>query len=112
MRAIAVNGEAVGGIGLTLGAPGDVHRKTAELGYWLGEDYWGRGIMAEAISAICSYGFSHYGLLRIFAEPYATNTGSRRVLEKCGFVLEGILCNHVIKGGQVLDACMYARLPE
>jgi ribosomal-protein-alanine N-acetyltransferase len=110
-RAIAVNGEAVGSIGLTLGS--DVYRRSAELGYWLAEAFWGKGIMTEAVRRLCAEAFARFDIVRIFAEPYTYNTGSRRVLEKAGFTLEGIMRNGVTKRGKVLDYCMYALLrPE
>ena len=87
MRAIAVNGRAAGSI--SVARKDDVYEKSAELGYWLAEDYWGRGIMAEAVRQICREAFDRFDILRIFAEPFAENLGSRRVLEKAGFVCEG-----------------------
>jgi ribosomal-protein-alanine N-acetyltransferase len=110
-RAIAVAGEAVGSIGISLGA--DVYRRSAELGYWLAEDFWGKGIMTEAVKRLCAEAFARFDIVRIFAEPYAHNTGSRKVLEKAGFTLEGIMRNGVTKRGSVIDYCMYALLkPE
>lgn len=104
-RAIVVDGEAVGSIGIFL--KDDVYCKSAELGYWLGESFWGKGIMSEAVKQLCAQGFECYDLVRIFAEPYAHNTGSRRVLEKAGFALEGILKKSVYKNGTIFDSCMY-----
>lgn len=110
-RAVAIGGEAVGSIGLVLGS--DVYRKSAELGYWLSEDFWGKGIMTEAVRRICAEAFARFDIVRIYAEPYANNTGSRKVLEKAGFTLEGIMRNGVTKRGKVIDFCMYALLkPE
>jgi ribosomal-protein-alanine N-acetyltransferase len=105
-RAIVVDGEAVGSIGVFV--KDDVYCKSAELGYWLGEPFWNKGIMTEAISRICSEAFKKYDIVRIFAEPFAVNIGSRRVLEKSGFTLEGILKNSVCKNGVIIDSCMYA----
>ena len=85
--AIATPTEAIGGIGLRLGV--DVHRKTAELGYWLGEPFWGRGIVSEALAAFTRYAFETFDLQRIYAEPFADNAASVRVLEKAGFTCEG-----------------------
>lgn len=82
-RAIEVEGEAVGSIGLFL--QDDVYCKSAELGYWLAESFWNCGIMSRAIAEICQIAFHSYDIVRIFAEPFATNLGSRRVLEKMGF---------------------------
>jgi Acetyltransferases, including N-acetylases of ribosomal proteins len=108
MRAICVGGDAVGGIGITLGS--DVYRKRAELGYWLAEPYWGRGIMPRAVREMCAYAFQTYGLVRIFATPYAYNAASCRVLEKAGFACEGRMRNSAYKSGKVLDTFMYALL--
>jgi [ribosomal protein S5]-alanine N-acetyltransferase len=108
--AIATESEAVGCIGLRLGV--DVHRKTAELGYWLGEPYWSRGMMSEAVAAFTTEAFHHYDLVRIFAQPFASNTASIRVLEKTGFTCEGRLRANVLKDGKILDSFLYAKLHE
>lgn len=105
-RAIVIEGEAVGGIGLIRGS--DVYCKTAEIGYWLGRAFWGRGIMSEAVKAICEYGFRSFDVVRIYAGAFARNAGSRRVLEKNGFILEGIHKKNVYKNGEYDDSCMYA----
>ena len=104
--AIDIGGEAVGSIGVFLKE--NVYRKSAEIGYWLGEPFWGQGIITEAIRQICGIAFQKFDIVRIFAEPYAYNTGSRRALEKAGFVLEGILKNSVCKNGEIFDSCIYA----
>lgn len=109
-RAIVVDGEAVGGIGVFLGS--DVYRRSAELGYWLGEPFWRRGIMSAAVKALCREAFSAFDIVRIHAEPYARNLGSRGVLEKAGFTLEGTLRQSVWKNGELLDSCIYALLKE
>jgi len=106
--AIATAEEAIGSIGLSPNQ--DVHRLTAEMGYWLAEPYWGKGIMSEAVARCADYGFETFGLLRIYAEPYAHNGASCRVLEKAGFALEGRLRSSVIKDGQILDQFMYAKV--
>lgn len=108
--AIEVGGRAVGSIGAF--RQGNIHRRTAELGYYLAEEYWGRGIMTEAVTQLCDKLFAETDILRIFAEPFAHNIGSRRVLEKSGFQLEGILKNNAVKNGRVLDMAMYARTRE
>jgi len=108
--AIATQEEAIGGIGVTLNQ--DVHRLTAEMGYWLGEPYWGRGLMTEAVSKFAEYVFEKFQLMRVYAEPYDNNLGSCRVLEKAGFVLEGRLRSSVIKDSQVLDQLLYARVRQ
>jgi [ribosomal protein S5]-alanine N-acetyltransferase len=104
---IEIDGAASGGIGLRLGQ--DVHRHTAELGYWLGEKFWQRGIMSEAVAALTDYGFENFPLHRIYAVPKANNPASARVLEKAGFVLEGRLRKNVIKDGEILDSLLYAK---
>jgi RimJ/RimL family protein N-acetyltransferase len=108
--AIATREEAIGAIGITPNA--DVHRLTAEMGYWLAEPFWGKGIMTETVSKFTDYAFEHFGLVRIYAEPYAYNTASCRVLEKAGFVLEGRLKSSVIKDGVITDQMLYARIRE
>ena len=104
--AITVNNKAVGGIGLTLGE--DIERISAEVGYWLGEKYWGKGITSSALEGISDYAFKELGLRRIFAKPLEHNSASRRVLEKTGFVLEGILQKSVIKEGKIYNQALYA----
>ncbi len=106
--AIDLDGQAVGSIGLRLNT--DVHRFTAELGYWLGRPFWGRGIMTQAVAALTDYGFETLGLQRIYAEPFAHNTASARVLEKTGYVLEGRLRHRMVKEGEVLDQLLYAKI--
>jgi len=108
--AVATESEAIGVIGLTLGE--DVHRFTAELGYWLGEPFWGRGVMTDAVRVVVEYGFSQLGLLRIYAEPYVGNVGSARVLEKAGFELEGRMRANVFKNARVLDQLLYSVVNE
>ena len=107
--AIALPSEAIGCIGLQLGR--DVHRKTAELGYWLGEPFWGRGIMSEAVAELTRWAFEAFDLERIFAEPFANNPASMRVLERAGFVCEGRLRSSVFKDGRCLDSFLFARVP-
>lgn len=109
--AIATKSDAIGSIGLMPGQ--DVHRFTAELGYWLAEPFWGMGIMTEAVKALSEYALHELGFCRIYAEPYTTNPASARVLEKSGFVLEGTMRASVFKDDRVLDQFLYARVnPE
>lgn len=105
-RAIEVDGKAVGSIRIFVGS--DVYRRSAELGYWLAEEYWGKGIMTEAVREICEEAWNRFDVVRIYAEPFARNAGSRKVLEKAGFVLEGVMKQGVFKNGETLDYCMYA----
>lgn len=109
-RAIVVEGVVAGSIGVFVQT--DVYEKSAELGYWLSEEYWGQGIMTAAVRQICREAFARFDLLRIYAEPFAHNRGSRRVLEKAGFTCEGTMRNGVFKNGQVHSYCMYALLRE
>ena len=109
-RAIIIEGRAAGSIGVFV--RNDVYEKSAELGYWLAEKHWGRGVMTEAVRQICREAFDRFDILRIFAEPFAENLGSRRVLEKAGFVCEGTMRMGVYKNGRVQSYCMYALLRE
>ncbi len=104
---IEVDGAAVGGIGIHLGR--DVHRRTAELGYWLAEELWGRGVVTEAVEAFSDFCLENFRLRRIYAEPFANNPASARVLAKAGFIFEGRLRNNVVKDGKILDSLLYAR---
>lgn len=100
-RAILADGHVVGSIGIFLRESG-----TAELGYWLGEPNWSRGIMTQAAVTLCQEAFSRFSVSRIFATPYAYNTGSRRVLEKSGFHFEGLTESCGCSKG---DVCMYVK---
>jgi RimJ/RimL family protein N-acetyltransferase len=104
--AIEAGGEAVGGIGFVLHE--DVERCSAEIGYWLGEAVWGRGIATAAVRAATAYAFPTYRLTRVYAVPFARNRASCRVLEKAGYVLEARLRRSAIKDGLVLDQLLYA----
>ena len=104
--AIDVRGEAVGGIGLELGR--DIERRSAALGYWLGEEFWGRGIVTAAVQAVTRYGFETLDLTRIFAVPFVSSFGSTRVLEKCDYVQEGTMRRSAVKEGVVIDRILYA----
>jgi RimJ/RimL family protein N-acetyltransferase len=108
--AIATRREAIGGIGLEMGT--DVYRMTAELGYWLGEPFWGRGIMSEAVVRFSAWAFEHIELHRIWASVFADNAASVRVLEKAGFEYEGRLRASAFKNGRVLDQFLYARVKD
>ncbi len=104
--AIDVDGKAVGSIGAFRQA--NIHARTAELGYYVAEEYWGKGIMTDAVKQLCEKVFAETDILRIFAEPFAYNIGSRTVLKKAGFCFEGILKNNAVKNGQVIDMALYA----
>lgn len=90
-RAIFYDDKPVGVISLTLGE--DVYAKSAEIGYWLAEPYWGKGIMTAAVKQTCRIAFGQYNLARLFADVYSYNKKSCKVLEKCGFEMEGVLKN-------------------
>ncbi len=108
--AIATQSEAIGGIGLEFGD--DVHRFTAELGYWLGEPFWGRGIVTDAVRRFTAWAFEHLTVHRIHAAVFAGNEASVRVLEKAGFECEGRLRASVFKNGRILDQLLYAKIKE
>jgi RimJ/RimL family protein N-acetyltransferase len=104
--AIAVDGAAVGGIGISRLT--DIERVSAEIGYWLGEPFWGRGLMTAAVGAMTGWAFDTLPIHRIFAVPFAANVGSCRVLEKAGYRLEGRLRRSALKDGIVQDQVLYA----
>ncbi len=109
--AIEVGGHVAGGIGYTL--HGDVERIAAEVGYWLGAEFWGRGIATAAVRAVTELAFAtHPELERLYAVPYASNPASARVLQKAGYRLEGTLRRSVVKDGRVLDQWMYSIVRE
>jgi [ribosomal protein S5]-alanine N-acetyltransferase len=104
--AIEVEGKAVGGIGLL--HKEDVYRINMEIGYWLGEDYWNRGIMTEAVMAMTETGFDRPLVSRIYGAVFGHNKASMRILEKCGYVPEAVNRLSVIKNGIIEDEYIYA----
>lgn len=106
--AITADDKVIGSIGIF--RQGNIHRLTAELGYYIAEEYWGNGIMTEAVQQICRHVFSNSDIVRIYAEPFAYNSASCRVLEKAGFQCEGTLRKNAVKNGKVVDMKMYSRL--
>jgi len=108
--AIASPEEAIGGIGLQLGE--DIYRRTAEIGYWLGEPFWGMGIATRALETMTNYAFSQFDLDRVQAEVFEWNLASARVLEKAGYCLEGRLRQRVTKAGKTIDCFLYAKIRE
>ena len=108
--AIVIDGQAVGGIGITVGS--DIYEKSAELGYWLGEDYWGKGIMTKAVKQMVQLSFQNRNIIRLYATVFSHNLGSCRLLEKNGFELEGVLKKAVYKNGHLYDSKLYALLRE
>ena len=107
---IDIGGQAVGCISVTKGK--DVYSKSAEIGYWLGQEYWGHGIVTRAVKQICSEAFEKLDIVRIHAEIFASNLGSRAVLVKSGFVQEGVLRSAVFKNGRIQDALAFALIKQ
>ena len=106
LSAIEVDGRAAGGIGVTLGE--GTYIKSAEFGYWLGEPYWGRGIMTEAVKRVVPYVMEHFDLIRLESPVFEWNPASMRVLERSGFVREGVARASGFKDGQIFDRMIYA----
>lgn len=104
--AIVVDGAAVGAIGLVLRE--DVFRRSAEIGYWLGEAFWGRGIVTEAVRAVTDYAFETFDLCRVYAGVFEWNPASMRVLEKAGYEFECRMKKSVTKDGETIDEFIYA----
>lgn len=106
--AIEHDGELAGGIGLILN--GDVYIKSAEVGYWIGEPFWGRGIATEALRQMVEYTFCYFDIVRLYAEVFEQNKASMRVLEKNGFYLEGVRRKAVFKNDQLMDDYIWVLL--
>jgi ribosomal-protein-alanine N-acetyltransferase len=110
LLAIEVDGGAVGGVGIH--PLDDVYRKTAEIGYWLAEPYWGRGIVTGAVRAIVPVAFERFAIVRLQAGIFPNNPASIRVLEKCGFTREAVHHNAITKNGVVMDEVLFVRFRE
>jgi RimJ/RimL family protein N-acetyltransferase len=108
--AITLDDKVIGSIGVF--RQENIHYRTAELGYYIGEKYWGNGYMTEAVKQACGFVFENSDIIRIYAEPFAYNTGSCRVLEKAGFVYEGTLRSNAYKNGNIIDMKMYALVKQ
>lgn len=108
--AITVDEKVIGSIGAFRQA--NIHWRTAEVEYYLAEPYWGQGLGTSAIKQLCQYIFEQTDILRIFAEPFAYNIASCRILEKSGFLCEGVLRKNAVKNGEIIDMKMYARIKE
>jgi RimJ/RimL family protein N-acetyltransferase len=104
--AITLDDKVIGSIGVF--RCDNIHYRTAEMGYYIGEKYWGNGYMTSAVKQMCKYIFDNTDIIRIFAEPFAYNTASCRVLEKVGFTYEGLLRSNALKNGNIVDMKMYA----
>jgi RimJ/RimL family protein N-acetyltransferase len=103
--AIEVEGSAVGGIGIVLNS--DVERIAVEIGYWLGERYWGRGIMTSAVNEMIDYAFANFSIIKIYAPVFDFNIASQRVLLKVGFEKEAVLKQAAIKNNKIIDLHYY-----
>lgn len=108
--AISVDDKVVGSICAL--RQSNIHWRTAEIGYYVAEPYWGQGIGTSAVKQLCEYIFQNTNIIRIFAETFAYNTGSCRILEKCGFECEGVLRKNAVKNNAVVDMKMYSILKE
>jgi len=106
--AIEYGDEAVGGVGFLIGR--DIARISAEMGYWLSEEFWGQGIATRAVTAMSDWAFENYKLTRVFAMAFAHNAASIRVLEKAGFEREGMLRRSAVKNGVVVDQVLFAKV--
>ena len=100
----------VGGIGVVL--KDDIYCRNAEIGYFLGEKHWGKGITTEAVRQFIAYVFRTFDVDRIFAPTFDYNRGSQRVLEKNGFILEGKFRKSIFKNGRFYDEYVYSLLKE
>jgi len=107
IKAVLYKGALAGSIGLHL--QNDISRKNAELGYWLAEPFWGKGIMTEAVKSMTDWGFKHLDINRIFARPFGHNIASQKVLEKAGYQLEAQIKEGFFKNGRFVDELIYAR---
>lgn len=103
---IEYNGQFAGGIGYHPGK--DIERCNAEIGYWLGEPFWGKGLATQAVKLLVEKVKATGQFTRLFAMPFAANQGSRRVLEKAGFTLDAVLSRAAVKNGQIKDICIYS----
>ena len=108
--AITFNDAVVGSIGVF--RKDNIHFRTAEMGYYIAEPFWGKGIGSSAVKQICRYIFERTNIIRIFAEPFAYNTASCRILEKNGFKCEGTLRSNAEKNGNILDMKLYSLIKE
>jgi RimJ/RimL family protein N-acetyltransferase len=108
--AIIADNQLVGNFGITTKT--DIYRKNIEIGYFIAESQWGKGIATKSIKAATSYAFGHFDIIRVYAESFADNIGSRRALEKAGFKLEATLKKNIIKNEIIKDSCIYSVLRE
>jgi ribosomal-protein-alanine N-acetyltransferase len=106
--AIDLNGELIGCIGAF--QQDDIYSKNAEIGYWLAEPFWGKGYISSAIIKFIPMVFENMDIVRIYAEPFENNIGSKKALEKAGFKLEAVLKNNIFKNGELMSSCIYSIL--
>ncbi len=106
--AIEYEGKFCGMIGLI--AQQDVYRRTAEIGYWLGEPFWGKGIATQAVTLITDYGFNQLGFVRIHTGIFKYNIGSMKVLEKNGYKKDGVFEKNIFKNGEMIDEHRYSKI--
>ena len=106
--AVIYKNNFVGAIGIILGE--DIHRRNAEIGYWLGEEFWGNRVMSKSVPVFVDYAFENFNLLRIYAGVFHTNKASAKVLENAGFSLESIKRNAIDKWGDIKDELIYSVL--
>ena len=109
-RIICIENRAVGCVSVLFGQ--DVSRFDCELGYWLGEKFWGQGVMSRAVNLLIDEVFENTPIVRVHAKAFSFNKASCRVLEKAGFTLEGVLRKSVYKGGEFCDSLLYARIKD
>lgn len=107
---ISIDNQIVGSIGIILKT--NIYRKNFEIGFFLSENFWGRGIITRAVKAVTWYTFRNFDIVRVYAETFSDNTGSRRALEKAGFKLEATLRKSIIKNDIIKDSCIYSILKE
>lgn len=108
--AIDVNGKAVGSIGFS--SEGDIESVTAEIGYWIGEKYWGHGIMHKVLNDVTEYAFRNFHYAKVYALVFSYNPASMHVLEKAGYQLEAVLHKAAVKNGQLIDFYYYSKMRE
>jgi RimJ/RimL family protein N-acetyltransferase len=108
--AVIFKNTVIGSIGAFRQA--NIHRRTAEMGYYIAEEHWGKGITTQAVQLLCDFVFENTDIIRIYAEPFSYNNASCRVLEKAGFICEGTLRSNAVKNGNVIDMMLYAFIKE
>ncbi|MDD3915430.1 MAG: GNAT family N-acetyltransferase [Bacteroidales bacterium] len=108
--AIEYQNDYVGNISLSLGT--DVYRKSAEIGYFIGEPFWNKGIATKAVNIITEWGFNQFDIVRIYTGVFEYNQASQRVLNKCGFVKEAIFKKSICKNNKIFDEIRFAKIKE